>query len=322
MSSAQSADLLVPSQFSTIQAAIDSASNGDIVQISPGSYSGPIDTRGKAITVRGTTDAVNVIVSGGDSVLRCVSNEGALTIIQNLTLTGGAGTDGVGLRIVGCSPTIQACRIVANICNAGGSGAGIAVHGGAPAFTECLIASNIGTAGDSSGGGVHLSSCSARFTRCNITGNTLRQGSSGRGAGVFVSGNGTPRFDWCTIGGNSLEIPQTPGNNGGFCGGAGIAVYAEGPVNFSSCDIRLNSNFGCGGGNYAIHCASNQVELRNCQFCGNSPYNIYGAFVDLGGNAFTSLCGSAPSCPSDLNGDGLVNGADLGLLLTNWGFCQ
>jgi hypothetical protein len=312
-------DRLVPDQYATVQAAIDAAAAGDVVQIAPGAYPGPIDTKGKSITVRGTTDAATTIVSGGESVLRCVSGEQADCIIENLTFTAGTGTDGAGIRIVAASPTLRACRIVANTCNAGGRGAGVAVYGGQPAFFDCLIASNTGTGGDSYGGGVHLSGCSARFTRCNITGNTLRLGSWGRGGGVYVTGAGSPRFDSCAISGNDLEIPQTPGQNGGFCGGAGTAVFAEGPVSFTDCAIRLNANFGCGSGNWAVHCATNQVTLSRCEFCGNTTSNIYGAFVDLGGNTFSSLCGA--TCPSDLNGDGVVNGIDLGVLLGNWGTC-
>ena len=33
------------------------------------------------------------------------------------------------------------------------------------------------------------------------------------------------------------------------------------------------------------------------------------------------LPASAQSCRSDLNGDGLVNGADLGIMLADWGYC-
>jgi hypothetical protein len=31
--------------------------------------------------------------------------------------------------------------------------------------------------------------------------------------------------------------------------------------------------------------------------------------------------GSCTGCPEDLNGDGSVNGADLGLMLVAWGVC-
>ena len=35
-----------------------------------------------------------------------------------------------------------------------------------------------------------------------------------------------------------------------------------------------------------------------------------------------ALPASAQSCRSDLNGDGLVNGANLGIMLANWGLCN
>ena len=31
---------------------------------------------------------------------------------------------------------------------------------------------------------------------------------------------------------------------------------------------------------------------------------------------------ASAQCPSDLNGDGFVDGQDLGILLGNWGLCE
>jgi hypothetical protein len=50
-SAASAADRLVPKQFATIQAAIKASSNGDVVQVAPGTYSELIRFYGKAITV-------------------------------------------------------------------------------------------------------------------------------------------------------------------------------------------------------------------------------------------------------------------------------
>ncbi len=56
VSCAFGAELLVPSQYSTIQSAIDASVTGDTVIISPGTYSGDgnynISFSGKAVTVR------------------------------------------------------------------------------------------------------------------------------------------------------------------------------------------------------------------------------------------------------------------------------
>jgi hypothetical protein len=42
--------------------------------------------------------------------------------------------------------------------------------------------------------------------------------------------------------------------------------------------------------------------------------------VDNGGNDLSDECTGA--CPEDLTGDGVVNGEDLGLLISLWGSCS
>ncbi len=57
------------------------------------------------------------------------------------------------------------------------------------------------------------------------------------------------------------------------------------------------------------------VSLSGTTICGNTPLpNMFGSYVDLGGN---TVC----DCAGDLNLDGAVNGADLGLMLAVWGPC-
>ena len=41
--------------------------------------------------------------------------------------------------------------------------------------------------------------------------------------------------------------------------------------------------------------------------------------ADLG--LMIAAWGACPGCPEDLNGDGTVNGADLGLMIAGWGVC-
>ena len=54
---AQAVTLLVPSQYATIQAAIDAAQPGDTVVVAPGTYNEEINLLGKAITVRSSAGA-------------------------------------------------------------------------------------------------------------------------------------------------------------------------------------------------------------------------------------------------------------------------
>jgi hypothetical protein len=81
--------------------------------------------------------------------------------------------------------------------------------------------------------------------------------------------------------------------------------------------------------------------------CDNDPDEIAGGYIDLGGNDVcecsgdlngdglvngTDLglwlvyagdsCDPGEACPGDLDGDGEVSGGDLGVLLSGWGFCK
>ena len=60
------------------------------------------------------------------------------------------------------------------------------------------------------------------------------------------------------------------------------------------------------------------VSLTDTTVCGNSSAGqIVGDWTDNGGNYVADEC--PPDCPADLNGDGIVNGADLTILLSEWG---
>ena len=55
--------------------------------------------------------------------------------------------------------------------------------------------------------------------------------------------------------------------------------------------------------------------LTDTTVCGNAPDQILGEWADNGGNAIATSC----DCPADINGDGVVNGADLTDVLGFWG---
>src|SRR5262245_3547946 len=88
---AQATTLLVPREFPTIQAAINAARNGDVVEIADGVYGGAgntdLNTLGKAITVRSALGAEHCIIDAAFEarVLTMNSGEGASTVIEGLT---------------------------------------------------------------------------------------------------------------------------------------------------------------------------------------------------------------------------------------------
>jgi hypothetical protein len=92
-------ELHVPSEYPTIQAAIDAAIDGNMVTVLPGTYTGAgnrdIDFLGKAITVRGVSGPANCIIDCNGSPnephrgFYFHNGEGPNSILSGLTITNG-----------------------------------------------------------------------------------------------------------------------------------------------------------------------------------------------------------------------------------------
>lgn len=147
---AQAATLLVgPSAgacigtYASPQAAVAAAASGDTVSLCPGTYGGPIDVGGKALTLQSTTGkAADAIVDASQSV--GIAANASLTV-KGLTLRGG-----IGISIAGGTATLT------NVAAAGTGGHGIVVTGGAGAHTLTNVSATgtgYGNAGISIAGG-------------------------------------------------------------------------------------------------------------------------------------------------------------------------
>ncbi|HET9474550.1 MAG TPA: right-handed parallel beta-helix repeat-containing protein [Steroidobacteraceae bacterium] len=106
------ATLRVPTDFSTIQAAIDAAADGDTVSVLPGTYAEQIDFKGKAITVTSRDGPSNTIIDGMGTVTVVIffSGETETSVLSGLTIQNGRADVGAGVFIGGSSP-----RIVGNV---------------------------------------------------------------------------------------------------------------------------------------------------------------------------------------------------------------
>jgi hypothetical protein len=245
-------ELLVPSQYPTIQSAIDAAVDGDAVIVAPGTYTGSgnrdIDFLGKAITVRSTAPNDPNIVAA--TIIDCdgseaephrgfcfYSGEDANSVLSGLTITNGHMSSGGGGGIcVSGSPTITKCFITGNSAFLGGG-----ISGSDGVIRDCIISNN--TAGE--GGGLFL--C-AQVINCTITGNT-----ASIGGGLSVC----DIISDCVISKNSADH------------GGGVS-YFEGAM--SNCLVSGNSASYGGGFWLAFPRA-----ISNCTIVGNSARHEGGA---------------------------------------------
>jgi len=59
--------------------------------------------------------------------------------------------------------------------------------------------------------------------------------------------------------------------------------------------------------------------ISGTHFCGNDIADIYGYYVDGGGNSFEDSCDENPVCPGDFDGNSEVNVNDLLTVIQEWG---
>ena len=120
--------------YTSINAAIDAASDGDVIQLAAETYfeGQVIDTLGKAITLRGVLDKKGEPASvldgaGSHRVLICESGEGAETIFERLVIRNGLASGnppdnrGGGMyNNSNSSPTLTDCTFTSNSAYSGG----------------------------------------------------------------------------------------------------------------------------------------------------------------------------------------------------------
>jgi hypothetical protein len=180
---ATASTLYVPSQYSTLQSAIDAAVAGDVVQLADGIYSGPgfrsIRFQGKAITVRSEHGAAYCVVDIADypNGFSFDSGETPASVLEGLTITGAHREQpGAGLRIDHASPTVRNCVIIGNTTGyfLGTHGGGVDCRTGSPRMVGCTISGNIAydDIGELNGGGICAgTSSSVVLEHCLVYGN-------------------------------------------------------------------------------------------------------------------------------------------------------
>ncbi len=100
----------------------------------------------------------------------------------------------------------------------------------------------------------------------------------------------------------------------------GGGVRSNGTPTVRNCVIRDNTAT-FGGGIYQQANGGVGVTVSSTMFCGNTPTNIHGPYVDGGKNEFNDSCGTDP-CATDVTGDSMTDVSDLLAIIAAWGQCK
>jgi hypothetical protein len=185
--------------------------------LEPGSYAGPISTAGRAVWLLGAAGpgATRMIGDGTTSTLSITAGEGADTLVQGLTITGGGGSTGGGLHVQNADPILRDLVVEGNMAWDGGGlrltlssalldglivrsnealehGGGAYIDGGAPILQDVTIDDNSADADHNSlgdGGGLYVDGSAMQIVRSSRSNRICGNGAS-RGGGMALRGAG------------------------------------------------------------------------------------------------------------------------------------
>ncbi len=283
--SVSSAGLLeVPAEYATIRTAVQAATDGDEIVVSPGTYVGPVALSGKHIRLRSLDPENPQVVAGtvvdarqADSALIFSGSESAACVIAGLTLTGGRATYGGGVAGHHTHAQLSHCRIVGNTAEGvvgnewfpftGGDGGGVAHFDGT--IEDCEIARNVavsGFLGHGVGAGLYL--CNAQVRRCTIEDNISTAAPFPTTCGGLAYCNGTLEFNLIRDNAGDWALVQCNGR------------IANNVVTGHSGPALLHCN-GTVVGNLIYSNGAGADDVRN--FWNNTVYgNVSGVTITLG----------------------------------------
>jgi hypothetical protein len=288
------ADTHYVSAGQSIQDAINAASNGDQIEVAPGTYNETINFNGKSVRLYSSGGA-NVTVINGTGyyhVVQCVSGEDADTILDGFTITGGNSqySQGGGMFNSSSSPTVTNCKFSGN--NARDGGGMCNYQGSSPAVTNCTFSGNMGYLG---GGMCNDQSSNPTVTGCIFLSNTATL----HGGGIHNE-HSDPNVTNCIFQGNTAFA-----HGGGMMNNYGSLSY------IANCIFSGNTAKEWGGGicnvgvtRYIINCtfSGNTAAAGGAINNNNSSANVLNSILWGDVNEIVNNSGSVAVTYSDVQG--------------------
>ena len=252
----------VPTDYGTIQAGIDAASEGDTVLVAPGTYTGEgnkeLDFKGvdRVLRSEGGAEVTIIDCEGEGKGASFVGGETAASVMSGFTIRNGLSAESGGIYCVSSSPTITKCTISGNAASDYEAGGGIYCDSSSSSIQNCVVIDN---SGGSSGGGIAcFGSSSTAISDCTISGNSATFG----GGGIY-----------CSLADSALTITNCTisGNSGGSFGGGICCASADSSLTISNCTITGNSAVGGGG----IFCIGSPA-ISDCTISQNTAWFLGG----------------------------------------------
>lgn len=259
----QATVLNVPSQYFTIQSALDSCSQGDTVMVAPGTYYEHLVWPDVSnIKLFSSGNKTNTIIDGSksgrvitiDMLNANVINKG--THIKGFTITRGGITlseatpsgEGAGVLLNNASPKFTNCNFTKNYIVSGatistnliGKGVGISCKKSQATFTKCLFKSNTSKfINEIYGSALYAENSSISFTDCEVSENSTKTAfeNQGQAAGVIHAVNSTLNILRCSITGNEIRDNSETYPSG-------IITVIEGSAEIVNTMLRDNTHWG------------------------------------------------------------------------------